>query len=74
LPADLVAAVAGVILWNIIPDEKPDDIVLQEAVVAETARMEMGDLDKHGKGSSGEIEYEDLKVHDAATSRIEPVL
>jgi Asp-tRNA(Asn)/Glu-tRNA(Gln) amidotransferase C subunit len=65
-----------VILWNIIPDERPEDIVRHEEQVVETDRMEMGELDKHVKGSSsmrGDEEYEDLKIHEAATSRIEPV-
>lgn len=76
---DLSSAIVGILLWNIIPNERPDDIVYHETPVpmVDPGQLEMGRLDKQASirdgSGGGDEEYDDFKSHEPATSRIEPV-
>ncbi len=73
-PPDLSSAIVGVILWNIIPDERPDNIVHHDTPVpmANADSLEMGQFDKQASTRNGD-DYDEIKIHEGATSRIEPV-
>ncbi len=68
------------ILWNLIPDERADDVVRHDVPAVldgESSRLEMGELGKHDvKGQvvgTGDEDYDEIKGSDSAGMRVEPV-
>lgn len=68
--ADLSSFLVGVILWNVIPEERQDDLVHVHSEMAEQGQLEM----LPGKIDVALEDLDDTKFAGSASShRVEPV-